>query len=58
MNGKGDRPRNNASKQFRSNYDDIDWGKEDEKPTYEQELRAKRMKKHQQVSIKSNIIDE
>ena len=27
MNGKGDRPRNNYSNQFRNNYDEIDWSK-------------------------------
>lgn len=26
MNGKGDKPRNNHSKEFRHNYDEIDWG--------------------------------
>lgn len=25
QNGKGSRPRNNYSKQFRDNYDEIDW---------------------------------
>lgn len=30
MNGKGDSPRNNYSRQFRDNYDMIDWRK---KPT-------------------------
>lgn len=25
--GKGDKPRNCFSEQYRSNYDDIDWGK-------------------------------
>ncbi len=29
MNGKGSRPRNNYSPQFRSNFDSIDWGKKD-----------------------------
>lgn len=58
MNGKGDRPRNNSSKQFRSNYDDIDWGNEDETISYEEEIQASRMKKHRKDSVKSNIIDE
>ena len=27
MNGKGDRPRNNSSQEFRDNYDGINWNK-------------------------------
>lgn len=58
MNGKGDRPRNNFSKKFWEHFDDIRWGSDEETPTYKQELRAKRRKKHQKDSVKSNIIDE
>ena len=30
--GKGDKPRNNFSKDFRAHYDDIDWGHEPNVP--------------------------
>ena len=32
MNGKGDNPRNCFSKQFRDNYDSIDWSKKEKPP--------------------------
>lgn len=54
-NGKGSGPRNNYGKKFWDHFDEIDW---DNETTYEEDLRAKRMKKHQQVSVKSTIIDE
>jgi hypothetical protein len=43
MNGKGDKSRNNLSKRFRDNYDQIDWKKKDnpkEKPLSEGAMRA------------------
>tara|TARA_Y100001973_G_scaffold59283_1_gene87265 strand:+ start:2761 stop:2898 length:138 start_codon:yes stop_codon:yes gene_type:complete len=32
QNGKGDTPRSCFSKKYRSNYDDIEWGKKKKKP--------------------------
>ena len=40
MNGKGSKPRNNFSRQFRENFDEINWGerKEKSKPAIERAI--------------------
>lgn len=35
MNGKGSKPRNNFSEEFRNNYDGIDWGKKKKSKQFE-----------------------
>jgi hypothetical protein len=35
MNGKGDKPRNNFSKKFWDNYEQIDFGKKKKSPQFE-----------------------
>lgn len=37
-NGKGDSPRNNSSQQFRTNFDDIDWGEEENNEPYKEDV--------------------
>ena len=39
-NGKGDRPSNNGSQQFRSNFEDIDWGNEENNEPYKEDVVA------------------
>ena len=64
--GKGSKARNNFSDEFRVNFDDIDWGDEENNEPYKEEVVSfltKRMitgklKKVQSDSVTSTIIDE
>lgn len=50
MNGKGDKPRNCFSKQYKTNFEQIDWKKQHENTSGVSQLRSKQQvgdnKKH------------